>query len=75
MKKFLLLFSLTILFIHLTPCKAFGKEAQLTIHAIDLQENVKGDAVLLESQGEYLLMDTGESDPKDTVIHYLKSQV
>lgn len=74
MKKFLLLFSLTILFIHLTPCRAFGKEAQLTIHAIDLQENVKGDAVLLESQGEYLLMDTGESDPKDTVIHYLKSQ-
>ena len=47
----------------------------LRIHAIDLgSDNTKGDAVLLESKGEYLLIDTGESDSKHHVINYLKSQ-
>lgn len=45
----------------------------LRIHAIDLgSSNIKGDAVLLESQGEYLLIDTGEEDSSHHVIKYLQ---
>lgn len=57
-----------------------GKEAakaaqtDVRIHTIDLgSDEVKGDAVLVESQGEFLLIDTGEEDSKHQVISYLKN--
>ncbi len=39
--------------------EAYAYGAEMTLHGIYLGENSKGDSVLLESQGEYLLMDIG----------------
>lgn len=48
----------------------------LAIHVINLGSGSfeKGDAVLLESQGQYLLIDTGTEATKNVVINYLKEQ-
>ena len=47
----------------------------LAIHMIDLKNSaIKGDAVLLESGGQYLLIDTGDKDDSDTLITYLKNR-
>lgn len=40
----------------------------LSVHYIDVGQ---GDAILLACGGEYMLIDAGETDSKDTVIHYL----
>lgn len=57
------------------PKAAIAATDGLQIYAIDLGSNaIKGDAVLLESQGEYLLIDTGEEDPKHHVIQFLQKQ-
>lgn len=37
----------------------YAADTEMTLHGIYLGENSKGDAVLLESKGEYLLMDIG----------------
>lgn len=44
----------------------------MTLHAIYIGAN-HGDAVLLESNGEYLLMDMGTNKSYDNVSNYLKS--
>ena len=50
-------------------------DGDLTIDVIDLKKNsVKGDAVLLQSGGEYLLIDTGDKDDSNTVVNYLKAK-
>ena len=40
----------------------------LSVHYIDVGQ---ADAILLACGGEYMLIDAGETDSKDTVIHYL----
>lgn len=42
----------------------------LTVHYIDVGQ---GDSIFLACGGEYMLIDAGEDDDKDTVIHYLKN--
>ena len=48
----------------------------MKITCIDLgsARSVYGESVLLESGGQYLLMDTGSKDPYNSVIRYLKSK-
>ncbi len=48
----------------------------MKITCIDLgnSSSVYGESVLLESGGQYLLMDTGSKDPRNTVIGYLKKK-
>lgn len=54
----------------------------LNIIAIDLggpensdrENGAYGDAILLEQNGNYLLMDTGTDDENDVLINYLKTQ-
>lgn len=48
----------------------------MKITCIDLgsARSVYGESVLLESGGQYLLMDTGSKDPNKSVIKYLKSK-
>lgn len=60
----------------LTPVTADAASAPyMKIICIDLGSSprVYGEAVLLESRGEYLLMDTGSRDTNNTVIRFLKS--
>lgn len=40
----------------------------LTVHYIDVGQ---GDSILVACGGEYMLIDAGEKDSEDTVIHYL----
>ena len=40
----------------------------LTVHYIDVGQS---DSILITCGGEYLLIDAGETDSKNTVIHYL----
>ena len=42
----------------------------LTVHYIDVGQ---GDSILLACGGEYMLIDAGEDDDNDTVIHYLSN--
>lgn len=42
----------------------------LTVHYIDVGQ---GDSILLACGGEYMLIDAGETDSDDTVIHYLSN--
>ncbi len=50
-------------------------EPEMTIHFIDLKSNaIKGDATLIESQGSYLLIDTGDKDDSNIVVNYLKEK-
>ena len=42
----------------------------LTVHYIDVGQ---GDSILLTCGGEYLLIDAGDTDSSDTVIHYLSN--
>ena len=48
----------------------------MKITCIDLgsSSSVYGESVLLESGGQYLLMDTGSKDPLNTVTGYLKKK-
>ena len=57
------------------PDKVYAASADMTIDVIDLKSNsIKGDAILIQSQGEYLLIDTGDSDSRDVVVNYLKDK-
>lgn len=42
----------------------------LTVHYIDVGQ---GDSILVACGGEYMLIDAGETDSEDTVIHYLSN--
>lgn len=60
----------TLLIPNVSSSAAAG--SQMKIHAIYLGE-VNGDAVLLESEGQYLLMDCGDEKSYDKVKAYLQS--
>ncbi|MBO4396675.1 MAG: hypothetical protein J5819_10070 [Eubacterium sp.] len=46
--------------------------SQMNIYAMYLNTDVKGESVLLESGGEYLLMDLGTADSVPAIIDHLK---
>ncbi|MBQ0097591.1 MAG: MBL fold metallo-hydrolase [Oscillospiraceae bacterium] len=48
-----------------------SENAPLSVHFIDVGQ---GDSILLESNGEFVLVDAGESDYGSTVVNYIKSQ-
>lgn len=48
-----------------------SNNASMTIHVIDVGQ---GHSVLVESAGEFMLVDTGESEYSSTVMNYLNSQ-
>lgn len=54
--------------------RTLSTEPYMKITVIDYGSGstVYGDATLLESGGQYLLIDTGAKDPKNTVVSYLK---
>ena len=87
MKKLIKLLSLTLALAFavscFTPALAQAATKQMTIYVINLERTGEGsgdddelefgDAVLVESKGEYFLMDTGAEYTCDSVIGYLKS--
>lgn len=56
--------------------QAMAAEPYMKITVIDYGagRSVYGDATLLESGGQYLLIDTGAKDPGNTVVGYLKKK-
>ena len=46
-------------------------DAKLLVHFIDVGQ---GDSILLESGGEFVLIDAGEKEYGDTVVRYIKSR-
>lgn len=67
MKKIIYLLLLLIVF----PLKISAGELNIT--AIDYGSEAFGDATLLESNGEYLLIDTGNNIESNKTIEYLKT--
>lgn len=59
--------------VNTSVCGAEESENSMHIYAIDLG-NLKGDATLVESDGEYLLIDTGSIDKKHRVVNFLKQK-
>lgn len=53
----------------ITP--APSENPPLSVHFIDVGQ---GDSILLESNGEFVLIDAGETDYGATVVNYIKSQ-
>ena len=47
------------------------RDAKLTVHFIDVGQ---GDCILMESGGEFVLIDSGERDYSDRVTDYIKEQ-
>lgn len=84
-KKFIVLFlSLLMVSPCLAPIRMTAASPSMKLYAIQLEkqddkedddykEEEYGDAVLLESNGSYLLMDTGAIYTFDSVVDYLKS--
>lgn len=79
MKKILsLLLALTLLF-SLAGCELFtpkeviiaDEDTALRVHFIDVGQ---GDSTLIESDGEFALIDAGEKDYGNTVLNYIKSR-
>ena len=79
MKKLLsLLLTLSMLF-SLVGCELFSPkekeiaddDAKLKVHFIDVGQ---GDCTLLESGGEFVLIDAGEKEMGSTVLKYIKSR-
>lgn len=68
----LLMISMLTAFLPLQPVCAAEKE--MNIHALYLETNDKGESVLIESKGNYLLMDLGSYGNVDAIIKYLKAQ-
>ena len=69
---------LTILMVNILVCfmpqkTVFAADKEMNIHAMYLESNDKGESVLIESKGEYLLMDLGSYGNLDAIIRYLKS--
>ena len=77
MKKLLSLILAAVLALCCTACvpspKRFDLEREgvrLLVHFIDVGQ---GDSILLESQGEFVLIDTGEKEYAGTVTDYIRS--
>jgi len=45
--------------------------ANVNVHVIDVGQ---ADSILIESNGEYMMIDGGTTDAKDTILNYLKEQ-
>ena len=50
--------------------KVQANAGELKMHTIYVGH---GDCILLESKGHYMLVDSGESSAKDTILSYLES--
>ncbi|MCL2106194.1 MAG: MBL fold metallo-hydrolase, partial [Oscillospiraceae bacterium] len=50
---------------------AASAEGSLRIHVIDVGQ---GDSILIDAQGEFMLIDGGERGQEDTVVQYLRDQ-
>lgn len=64
---------LAVIFLASSICRTenvYAKSGSMKIHAINL--NDRGDAVLLESNGEYILMDAGMNSSYSQISKYLK---
>ena len=68
---FLLMISVLVTLMPQQPVRAAEKE--MNIHAMYLETNDKGESVLIESKGNYLLMDLGSYGNLDAIISYLKA--
>lgn len=68
----LLIMSMLIAFLPSQP--VYAAEAEMNIHALYLETKDKGESVLIESKGNYLLMDLGSYGNLDAIIKYLKGQ-
>lgn len=79
--RFIVLNLLTVFILIILPNQLQASNTQMRLHAIYLTDgangtsgnSVHGEAVLLESGGEYLLMDMGHSDSYASVKYYLTS--
>ncbi len=73
-KKFWMILTAVLAFVFAAiPATQVQAADEMKVHFIDLKSNaIKGDATLIESQGQYLLIDTGDKDNNDTVVNYLK---
>lgn len=67
-----LIVSILAIFLPQQPVRAAEKE--MNIHAMYLETDDKGESVLVESRGNYLLMDLGSYGNLDAIIRYLKAQ-
>ena len=79
MKKLLCWILTLTMLVTVTSCEWFGPEkyyvgediAKLIVHFIDVGQ---GDSALLESDGEFVLIDAGERDYGDKVLNYIKNR-
>ena len=69
---FVLILSMLLPFIFTTNVQA-SNNTELNIYALYLNSSEKGDSVLLESKGNYLLIDLGTSDQVPTIINQLST--
>ncbi|MDR3313084.1 MAG: MBL fold metallo-hydrolase [Oscillospiraceae bacterium] len=53
------------------PAQADARQGTLRVHFIDVGQ---GDSILIQAQGEAMLIDGGERGQEETVIAYLKAQ-
>ena len=75
-KKFLSILLIFSIFFTLFPAQniyAATNDTELNIYAMYLPGSEKGDSVLLESKGNYLLIDMGSSSHIATIIKQLQS--
>ncbi len=77
-KRFLSLFMCLVVIFSLCSCSFVwthspydSKENALLVHYIDVGQ---GDSILLESNGDFVLIDAGEAEYGNTVCDYLKSR-
>lgn len=67
--------TMLVLFFMITcirPAVTYADETELRIYAIYLKNNVKGESLLFESKGEYMLVDIGASSHIQAVIDQLR---
>ena len=70
---YILAIALFVSMLYICPSEVKAASGDLKIHFIDLKSaDIKGDAVLLETDGRYLLIDTGDKDADNTVVNYLR---
>lgn len=75
-KRKIILTALFLCLLLVSPAKAFAageEKKELKIYAMYLDTQAKGDSVLLESKGEYLLLDMGTAEHSDGLVRQLKS--
>lgn len=66
-------FNIAVLMTCMSSMKLLAASAEMKIHGIYLKTGDKGDSVLLESKGNYLLMDIGSASHAPAIIAYLNT--